>query len=119
MAEEDTVITEEENRRLTDELKNVLQKSEALADALQSLQSTNASLKFYSNKLLVKLKEFADNFSDLEPTNKCTVCYIREKTHALAPCGHMLCELCVQRCQTRNRCFVCRGETTGSLKIFG
>jgi len=106
-------------RRLSDDLKAVLQKSEELGDALHSLQSTNSSLKFYANKLLVKLKEFTNQFADDKPTTKCHICYVREKTHALVPCGHSMCELCITRCQTRNRCFVCRGEPTGVLKVFG
>ena len=109
---------EEDNSRLCDDLKGVLRKSEELSDALQSLQSTNSSLKFYANKLLVKLKEFSDSFADDKPTTKCHICYVRDKTHALVPCGHSMCELCITRCQTRNRCFVCRGEPTGVLKIF-
>ena len=104
---------------LSDDLKSVLQKSEELGDALHSLQSTNSSLKFYANKLLVKLKDFTDQFADDKPTTKCHICYVREKTHALVPCGHSMCELCITRCQTRNRCFVCRGEPTGVLKVFG
>ena len=50
-------VTEEVPPRLADDVKEVLRKSEQLSDALQTLQSTNHSLKFYSNKLLVKLKE--------------------------------------------------------------
>ena len=100
----------EDTDRLSDHMKSVLRKSDQLADALQSLQSTNQSLKFYTNKLLVKLKEFNDNFSDDTPTNKCGVCYMRNRTHALTPCGHLFCELCVSRCKNRNQCFVCRAE---------
>ena len=109
----------EDNSRLCDDLKGVLQKSEQLADALQSLQSTNSSLKFYANKLLVKIKEFTDTFADDKPTSKCHICYIRDKTHALKPCGHTMCELCGTRCQTRNQCFVCRAAPEGVLKVFG
>lgn len=109
----------EDNPRMSDHMKGVLQKSEELSDALQSLQSTNSSLKFYTNKLLVKLKEFTDNFSDNNPTNKCNVCFMRPRTHAMAPCGHLFCELCANRCQTRNQCFICRSEPDGVLKVFG
>ena len=105
--------------RLSEHMKGVLQKSEELADALQSLQSTNSSLKFYTNKLLVKLKEFNDNFSDTNPTNKCNICFMRDRTHVIRPCGHYFCELCVTRCQTRNQCFVCRAEPKGVVKVFG
>ena len=109
---------ENSTRRLCDDLKGVLQKSEQLADALQSLQSTNASLKFYANKLMVRIKEFTDTFADDKPTSKCNICYIRDKTHALLNCGHTMCELCVTRCQTRNQCFVCRAAPEGILKVF-
>ena len=114
-----TEENDEEEIRLGDHLKSVVQKSEELADALQSLQSTNSSLRFYSNKLLVKLKEFTDNFAQDKPTNKCAVCYLRERTHALTPCGHLFCDSCVARCQRRNQCFICRGAPEGVLKVFG
>ena len=103
---------------LSDDIKSVLQKSDDLADALQSLQSTVGSLKFYSNKLIVKLRDFAFNFSDDKPTQSCRICYVRNKTHVLVPCGHSMCELCVGRCQRRKQCFVCRGEPTSVLIIF-
>ena len=112
-------VTEEKAPRLADDVREVLRKSEQLSDALQTLQSTNHSLKFYSNKLLVKLKEFAEKFGDETPTLKCAICYVRARTHALVPCGHSMCVLCIKRCQDRSRCFVCRGEPTGVLKIFG
>ena len=110
---------EEEETRLGDHLQSILKKSDELSDALQSLQSTNSSLKFYSNKLLVKLKEFTDHFAQDKPTNNCSVCYMRPRTHAITPCGHLFCELCSVRCQRRNQCFVCRGEPDGVLKVFG
>lgn len=119
MSEESTEEKDDNDTRLCDDIKGVLKKSEELADALQSLQSTNSSLKFYANKLLVKLKEFTDSFADENPTTKCHICYVRDKTHALRPCGHTMCELCITRCQRRNQCFVCRGEPEGVLKIFG
>ena len=121
MSQENSEDAEEEEKEtsLGDHLKSVLQKSEELADALQSLQSTNSSLRFYSNKLLVKLKEFTQNFAQDKPTNNCSVCYLRERTHALNPCGHLFCELCVARCQRRNQCFICRGAPDGVLKVFG
>jgi hypothetical protein len=109
---------EEDDSRLCDDLKGVLRKSEELADALHSLQSTNSSLKFYANKLLVKLNEFTSNFSDKKPTTKCNICYVRNKTHALIGCGHSMCLPCITRCQTRNQCFVCRAAPEGVLKIF-
>ena len=115
---ETTAETEEKTPRLADDVKEVLRKSEQLSDALQTLQSTNHSLRFYSNKLLVKLKEFTEQFSDETPTRKCAICYVRPRTHALVPCGHSMCDVCIKRCQER-RCFVCRGSPTGVLKIFG
>ena len=115
MESEDT----EDDSRLCDEIKGLLHKSEELADALQSLQSTNSSLKFYANKLLVKLKQFTDSFADDKPTTKCHICYVRDKTHAITPCGHTMCELCVTRCQPRNKCFVCRTVPEGVLKVYG
>jgi len=109
----------EDDTRFSDDLKAVLRKSEELGDALHSLQSTNTSLKFYASKLIVRLNEFTEQFSDDKPTTQCNICYVREKTHALVPCGHSMCQHCIARCQTRNRCFVCRGEPTGVLKVFG
>ena len=118
-SDEEKDEAKENNSKLCDDLKGVLRKSEELGDALHSLQSTNSSLKFYVNKLMVKLKEFTDSFADDNPTTKCNICYVRDKTHALVPCGHSMCESCINRCQNRNHCFVCRTAPDGILKIFG
>ena len=97
-------------------IETVLEKTHGLHDALQSLTSTNSSLRFYCKKLLTKLHEFERNFSKL--SEQCTICFEDEKDYVLNPCGHLMCNSCCERCITNNACFVCRAEPDGHIKVF-
>ena len=94
----------------------VLNKTKQLDISLQSLQSTNASLRFYCTKLLVKLKGLATTFGNVSP-EKCTICFDGDREFALYPCGHLFCSTCVDRCIRRDSCFVCSStpESKGFL----
>ena len=49
----------------------------------------------------------------------CSVCCTRERTHAFIPCGHGgMCERCATRGRTRNRCFICRAEIEGVMRVY-
>ena len=52
------------------------------------------------------------------PTKKnCSVCYTRERTTCLVPCGHIFCESCAERAK-RSRCFICRQRIEDSMRVF-
>lgn len=50
-------------------------------------------------------------------SNTCSVCYDRKAEVALKPCGHVYCESCVSRIDTR-RCPKCRDLINGQLKLY-
>ena len=50
-------------------------------------------------------------------SNTCSVCYDRKAEVALKPCGHVYCESCVARIDTR-RCPKCRDLINGQLKLY-
>ena len=81
---------------LSTDILAVLKKTEELHRALASLTSTNSSLRFYSQKLLTRLSEFAKDFSKV-PQELCNICFESPKNHVLLPCSHCFCEACADR----------------------
>lgn len=51
---------------------------------------------------------------------KCSVCYTRERTMCLVPCGHVFCSNCGDRARSRDppRCFTCRARIVDTLRIY-
>lgn len=50
-------------------------------------------------------------------TSTCSVCYENKANVALKPCGHVYCETCVSRIDTR-RCPKCRDLINGQIKLY-
>ena len=65
------------------------------------------------------LKGIADLVKTCVPSTKknCPVCYTRERTTCLVPCGHIFCESCAERAK-RSRCFICRQRIEDSMRVF-
>lgn len=53
----------------------------------------------------------------VEKSSSCSVCYERQANVALKPCGHVYCETCVSRIDTR-RCPKCRDLINGQIKLY-
>ena len=102
--------------KMQQSIEQVLLKTEHLQEALQTLSSTNSSLRFYCKKLLTKIGDFSTDFAKLG--NTCTICFEETRDHCLNPCGHLMCESCSKRCLQDHKCFVCRGEPENSIKIY-
>ena len=67
------------------------------------------------------LKGIADLVKTCAPSTKknCSVCYTRERTHALIPCGHGgICLLCANRVVRRARCHSCRGAVESAVRVY-
>ena len=53
----------------------------------------------------------------------CPICYERGRDHALVPCGHLICGVCLRRIRSgrqrrsRPRCPFCRGRITSQLRL--
>ena len=98
--------------------KSLHDKTVELASHLQNLTTINDELKEKCEKALTALRMLTGSNS-LAARITCSVCYTRERSHALLPCGHGgLCEGCATRIVRRGRCSSCRGSVEGSIRIF-
>ena len=88
-------------------------KSDQFSNSLTELNNANNDLKNKTETILKKLSELKGR-----PVKTCSVCYTRECTHALVPCGHTFDQNCATRALSRNRCFMCRGEVESILRVF-
>jgi hypothetical protein len=50
------------------------------------------------------------------PAPTCTICMVREVTHAITPCGHTFCEECTRNQMTA--CYVCRVQVRDKLRLY-
>ena len=48
---------------------------------------------------------------------KCQICVTKDVTHVMAPCGHMICIVCLQQLH-RNKCPFCRKDIQSKVKMF-
>ena len=80
-------------------------------------------VKKYNDDLVQKSERVLHSVTELlgsaKPTAKknCAVCYTRERTHAVLPCGHVFCENCAQRA-ARGRCFNCRQPIQETIRVY-
>jgi hypothetical protein len=83
---------------------------------LRNLTQINDELKDRCEKALAALK----NLCGTAPVRTtCGICYSRERTHAIMPCGHAgLCESCSTRVVRRGRCHTCRADVESAVRIF-
>ena len=85
---------------------------------LQTLKTINDELKDKCEKALAALQQLSGNTS-IAARITCNICYSRERTHAMLPCGHGgLCETCSTRAVRRGRCHSCRGSVESAIRIF-
>ena len=80
-------------------------------------------IKKLNNELLQKAEKTLKGINELvgsvKPAKKnCSVCYTRERTVSLVPCGHLFCDACSERARRTNRCFICRSRIDDCLRIY-
>ena len=86
---------------------------------LKNLKTVNDELKDRCEKALAALGELCGSDSSIAARITCNICYSRERTHAMMPCGHGgLCETCSTRAVRRGRCHSCRGSVESAIRIF-
>ena len=97
-----------------DEVSHMLDKAKRFDIQLQKLKDLNLDLVKKSENILSSLKKIVALKS-----NKCSVCYTREKRVVFQPCGHVFCANCADRLTTaRSRCFTCRQNVENSFTIY-
>ena len=95
--------------------KSLHTKAEALSVHLSTLTELNDSLKDKLERTLTALK----NLCGERNRATCSICYSRESTHVVIPCGHgALCESCATRAGRRNRCHNCRGPVESIMRVY-
>ena len=98
--------------------KNLHTKTIELDTHLRNLTDVNDQLKDRCEKALAALRNLCGSNS-LAARITCSICYTRERTHALLPCGHGgLCEQCSSRVVRRGRCHTCRVTVESNVRIF-
>ena len=82
-------------------------------------KKANDELVCKSEKAINTLKELMGTVR-VKPTKTCTVCYTRDLSTCLVPCGHIFCDNCAARARQRNpaKCFTCRQRIDDSLKVY-
>ena len=84
---------------------------------LRNLTTINGDLKDRCEKALEALRALCGG--DIAARTKCSLCYTRERSHAILPCGHGgFCEACSDRVVRRARCPTCRASVEGNIRIF-
>lgn len=102
----------------TDLAKKFHDKATEFGVHLASINTLNDEVKVRTEKLLVSIEKLMGTQS-IAAKISCSVCYTRERTHAILPCGHAgICEGCATRAQQRNRCFTCRGRIEEVVRIY-
>ena len=98
--------------------KSLHEKTLQLDSHLKNLTTVNQELKDKCEKALSALHDLCGTTS-LASRITCNICYTRERTHAILPCGHGgLCELCSNRVVRRGRCHNCRAVVESSVRIY-
>ena len=102
-----------ENKSYREEVTNIIDRAKLFDTQLQKLKELNQELILKSENIVLSLNKIV-----ALKTNKCTVCYTRERRVVFQPCGHIFCASCADRATTRNRCFTCRGRIDNSFTIY-
>ena len=98
--------------------KSLHEKTCELGTHLRNLTTINDELKDRCEKALTAMRTLCGSNS-LAARITCSICYTRERSHALLPCGHGgLCETCSTRVVRRGRCHSCRATVEGCIRIF-
>ena len=91
------------------------EKSTEFAGHLKVLLKINSDLREHATKMLSEINQLVGKVVP----KTCTVCYSRQGNYAVIPCGHGgLCQSCAKRSKDRGKCFGCRAEVEGYLRIF-
>jgi len=93
------------NKSYRQEISHIIDKAKQFDLQLQKIKELNQELIAKSEIIVTSLNRIV-----VLKTNKCTVCYTRERRVVFQPCGHLFCESCADRATTRNKCFTCRGR---------
>jgi len=111
-------MDEATSRSYRDLAKSLHDKTVEFTGHLANLTSVNNGLKTKCEEALTALQSLGSG-SGLCTRITCNICYTRERTHALIPCGHGgICQLCANRVVRRGRCHNCRTAVESNVRVF-
>ena len=86
---------------------------------LSRIKIINDELVERSSKVLEALQQLLGSVRSSDKKT-CSVCYTRELSTCLVPCGHGFCTNCSDRARQRNppRCFTCRARIADHLRVY-
>ena len=114
----ETTTTTTASLSYADLAKSLHQKTIDLDKHMRNLSTINDELKEKCEKALNALHGLCGTNS-IASRITCGICYTRERTHAIMPCGHAgLCETCSSRVVRRGRCPTCRQAVESSVRIY-
>ena len=99
-----------------DLVKRMHEKSREVDVHISKLKKVNNELRDRAATVLDTLKTLVGSVNDTPKS--CNVCYSRPRNYCVLPCGHVYCESCANRAQTRGRCFTCRSTISQIVKIY-
>lgn len=95
-------------------------KSSSLEQELDKVKTANLEMRTKVEKFIQTLDEVKTTMCANSTTLKCSICYSRGRSHAFIPCGHLVCQSCSRRAQTRTppRCFTCRSGVDDIIRVY-
>lgn len=126
---QDGLLEKEEFEELTKKLKDLEELQEKLTQKCLTeykKQATELHCKFQQNSMnLAAYVEFIktatrEMVGDDVKLNTCSICFEKEITHCLVPCGHTFCEACISKSIPSNigTCMSCRTTIQSKIKLF-
>ena len=100
-----------------DSVKAMLCKATEFDVRLNKVQKLNSELAAKAEKTLQSITELVGAVN-VHKKKTCSVCYTRELTSTLIPCGHVFCDSCCERAARSNRCFTCRQRIESSMRVY-
>ena len=100
-----------------DIVKVVLTKSTEFDVRLARARKLNSELQAKCEKVLQSISDLVGTVN-VHKKKTCSVCYTRELTSTLIPCGHIFCDSCCERAARSNRCFTCRQRIESSMRVY-
>lgn len=87
-----------------------------LMKRMLELDEENMTLKSQVEREQTRAVEAIEDLQSVNAANKCPICVDTAITHVITPCGHAICENCLEMLHEK-RCPFCRSTFYKSIKI--
>ena len=80
--------------------KRLYDKSACLSNELKSILTNTEAMREKIDKVLQNAERLKNTLVP-ERSNKCSICFTRERQRVFTPCGHVVCTSCCSRAENR------------------